>query len=58
MSVPNPGSDEAQEQGCTCPAGDNHYGEGISLPDLNNEGETITVWWKRGDCPLHGRKGE
>lgn len=27
-AVPNPGSDEARHQGCTCPVIDNHRGKG------------------------------
>lgn len=48
MSKPNPGSKEAQDQGCVCPILDNHYGEGV--PD----GEGGRNFWMNGDCPLHG----
>jgi len=30
--VPNPGSDEAIEQGCSCPVLDNHHGKGMPFP--------------------------
>jgi hypothetical protein len=42
---PNPGSDEAQEQGCTCPVWDNEHGRGyMGGPDF-----VINC-----DCPMHG----
>lgn len=44
----NPGSKEAQDQGCTCPILDNHYGQGV--PDGNGK----VNFWMNGDCPLHG----
>lgn len=43
INKPNPGSKEAEEQGCTCPVIDNHYGKG--LPDGN-------FWYTMG-CPIH-----
>lgn len=42
ISVPNPGSDEALELGCTCPVLDNGHGRGAG-PFWINEG-----------CPVHG----
>jgi len=39
----NPGSKEAQDEGCTCPVLDNNYGKGIN-----------GSFWMNGDCPLHG----
>jgi len=47
MSKPNPGSPEAQEQGCTCPVLDNSYGAGV--PSENGP-----LFWMTEDCPLHG----
>ena len=44
--IPNPGSDEAIEQGCICPQGDNSRGIGGMLP----EGQFVI----EADCPLHG----
>jgi hypothetical protein len=41
--VPNPGSDEAIKQGCTCPVLDNAHGKGSY-----RGGFFITA-----DCPLH-----
>ncbi len=40
---PNPGSDAAVQQGCTCPVFDNAKGRG------NGRGE----FWINGDCPVH-----
>lgn len=45
MTKPNPGSDKAIKQGCTCPVLDNGHGEGI--------GDGLS--WISGDCPLHGK---
>ncbi len=42
---PKPGSDEAIEQGCTCPVLDNGHGRGSA------RGENI--FWISGDCKLH-----
>lgn len=42
MSKPNPGSKEAQEQGCICAIMDNNYGAGVN-------GE----FWITGGCPVH-----
>jgi hypothetical protein len=47
--TPNPGSDEAIEQGCTCPIIDNNHGAGIGKDE---KGETL--FWYSLDCPLHG----
>lgn len=45
-SKQNPGSDEAQEQGCLCPVMDNGHGRGyMGLPG---------IFVMREDCPLHG----
>jgi hypothetical protein len=38
---PNPGSDAALDQGCTCPVLDNGHGRGDG------------PFWINGDCPLH-----
>ena len=48
---PNPGSPEAQEQGCKCPVMDNHYGKGFPLGKENEP-----MFWVSFDCPLHGAK--
>lgn len=46
--TPNPGSDEAIEQGCVCPVLDNHHGRGWDVGD----GKQLFV--TNADCPLHG----
>lgn len=48
MTTPNPGSDEAIEQGCTCPVYDNARGKGIM-------GEERFGFWLDKYCPLHGK---
>lgn len=40
-TTPNPGSDEARAQGCTCPVLDNHRGLGSG------------PFWITDGCPLH-----
>jgi len=50
---PSPGSQEAQDQGCTCAVLDNNHGEGF--PGTAQNGETITCFWINGECPLHGK---
>ena len=49
---PNPGSQEAIEQGCTCPVIDNHYGEG-AYNDENGK----PLFWMNCECPVHGIEG-
>lgn len=48
MTIPNPGSDAAIKQGCTCPVMDNAHGKGI-MGDGENHG-----YWITAGCPLHG----
>jgi hypothetical protein len=43
-AVPNPGSDEAIKQGCTCPVLDNNHGKGLGNG----------LFWMNKDCPMHG----
>lgn len=50
MNTPNPGSDAAIKQGCTCPVYDNARGK-----DIGGNGEKHG-WWITADCPLHGKK--
>lgn len=47
MTTPNPGSDTAIEQGCTCPVLDNGHGNGY----LGQSG----VFWISEDCQIHAR---
>ena len=49
IKVPNPGSKEAQEQGCTCPVLDNNYGKGF----IWENGEKC--FWMTDGCPLHSK---
>lgn len=48
--TPNPGSDEAVAQGCTCPVIDNARGSGCGR--TNPDGSPM--FWMSGACPLHG----
>lgn len=50
MSIPNPGSPGAIEQGCECAVIDNHHGHGF--PTSEGPGFYITV-----GCPLHSPIG-
>jgi len=45
--MPNPGSDDAVDLGCTCPILDNGHGKGSAW----GEG----VFWYSVDCPVHSR---
>ena len=45
--LPNPGSPEAVEKGCTCPIIDNHHGEGFPCDGKQ-------AFWIDATCPLHG----
>ncbi len=44
--IPNPGSDEAIDQGCICPVLDNSHGKGFG----NGR------FWITDGCPLHAPK--
>ena len=46
-NTPNPGSDEAIEQGCLCPVLDNNHGLGVSTSDGQN------LFWQSCSCPVH-----
>ena len=46
-SNPNPGSDEAMAQGCTCPVLDNGRGRGAYQIDGRWQ------FWINGACPVH-----
>ena len=43
--TPNPGSLEAQAQGCICAVMDNHYGKEPPWPPDG--------WWITEGCPVH-----
>lgn len=49
-NLPNPGSEEAQALGCTCPVISNHYGRGF------RQGDGSRGFWMVEDCPVHGLK--
>ena len=51
--TPNPGSDEAVRQGCTCPVLDNGHGRGARV----NEDGDVLFWFTSG-CPVHGAAPE
>lgn len=44
-NIPNPGTNEAIEAGCTCPVMDNNYGRGA----YGQEG----VYWYNASCSVH-----
>ena len=46
---PNPGSEEAQALGCTCPVIDNNYGKGVQTKDG-------PMFWYSEDCLLHWKE--
>jgi hypothetical protein len=52
--IPNPGSKESIDQGCTCPVMDNHHGKG--RPVTGPDGKMETAFWVDAACPLHGVK--
>lgn len=52
MNGPNPGSDEAVAQGCTCAVMDNGHGEGCGQFDKDGE----PLFWINSGCPLHGKE--
>ena len=50
-TIPNPGSDEALDRGCSCPCMDNNHGRGGSYYGIG-------IWITTADCPLHGMTGK
>jgi len=50
MSAPNPGSKEALEQGCTCPANILWVGEYSE--------ELVPNYFHYISCPLHGKEAK
>lgn len=46
---PNPGSERARKEGCTCPRYDNRHGKGYFV-----ERDGTPKFILREDCPLHG----
>lgn len=51
---PNPGSNEAIDQGCLCPVLDNGHGKGYLDGVKDKNGKTVFVI--NCVCPLHGVK--
>lgn len=49
--IPNPGSDEAVLDGCSCPILDNARGQGART--LDKDWDTGGQFWIRDGCPLH-----
>ena len=47
----NPGSKNAQENGCKCPVLDNNHGAGFMWGLANP-----WCWYMNEHCPLHGNK--
>ena len=47
LGIPNPGSREAQDQGCMCPVLDNHRGLGVPMT-----GGELSFWVDER-CPMH-----
>lgn len=54
MNVPNPGSKEAKEKGCTCPVLDNEYGKGAYIDKKTGK----PVFWYTEGCPIHTEEVE
>jgi len=54
MTLPNPGSRRAVEQGCMCPVLDNNRGDGFPYPrdDGRDPGE-FPSFYISDRCPLH-----
>ena len=46
--IPNPGSDQALDLGCTCPVLDNGHGIGVWDEKLGTH-----VFWQTRGCPIH-----
>jgi len=52
--VPNPGSKEAGERGCTCAVMDNRRGRGIPYPRADGKDPNeFPSFYVTGGCPLH-----
>lgn len=49
-AAPNPGSQAAIDEGCTCAVMDNHYGRGVPTKSGSN------IFWISGDCPVHAKQ--
>jgi hypothetical protein len=49
--IPNPGSDEALDMGCSCPVLDNHHGKGFPWPSSQSPS-----FWINETCKLHNKE--
>ena len=52
--LPNPGSDEALDMGCTCPVLDNAHGRG-AWGSGGDDDDSPAVFWMSMDCPIHAK---
>lgn len=50
-NIPNPGSNDALDKGCTCPVLDNGHGKGRVI-------DGKIQFWINWDCPLHGKDAD
>ena len=50
--IPNPGSNEAIEQNCSCAVLDNGHGRGCGRYDEHGK----PLFWITWECPLHAPK--
>lgn len=50
MTIPNPGSEDAVNAGCTCPVLDNNRGLWAPMPGW---ADNPPNWWMVVGCPLH-----
>jgi hypothetical protein len=56
MGVPNPGSKEALDWGCTCPVMDNAHGRGVPWPrDGGKDPKEHPSFYITEGCPLHSK---
>ena len=51
--IPNPGSDEACNAGCTCPVLDNLHGKGFPYGGCSEP-----KFWVDAKCPLHAAQSK
>lgn len=51
LETPNPGSNEAAEQGCLCSRADNNWGRGVLMVFSGLEAMRFVI---NMNCPLHG----
>lgn len=56
MDQPNPGSDQALDQGCICPVLDNCHGRFAPFPATTaaDGRELPEAWYIHAECSMHG----